>query len=204
VNIRKLPILRRQLSGGTPQLASFPFSCGFAVEVPAAAFLFHEGCHFKSGSSPFQWSGSQTFSPMPSSVLCDHRSAPQNTNEPALPLISKRTIELGSQTWQQTAQGGSDWLDVVESCRQRQRVVPNLGVTPGIPGVITGIFALNRFGNNHDGSIPFTRSVHYQALTTECSKERVVQGVLSPWNSSFLILTRCLQAGFPQKFGLGF
>ena len=30
---------RRQLSGGTPQLASFPFSCGFAVEVPAAAFI---------------------------------------------------------------------------------------------------------------------------------------------------------------------
>jgi hypothetical protein len=37
-------------------------------------------------------------------------------------------------------------------------VVPNLGVSPGLPGVITGIFALNRFGNNHEGSIPFTRS----------------------------------------------
>jgi hypothetical protein len=52
-------------------------------------------------------------------------------------------------------------------------VVPNLGVSPGLPGVITGIFALNRFGNNHEGSIPFTRSIDSQALTTDCSKSAV-------------------------------
>ena len=35
-------------------------------------------------------------------------------------------------------------------------------------GVICGIFAQTRFGNNHEGSIPFTRSVHYKTLTNKC------------------------------------
>jgi len=40
-------------------------------------------------------------------------------------------------------------------------------------GVICEISAEIPFGNSHEGSIPFTRSIHYQALTTGCSKSAV-------------------------------
>ena len=37
-------------------------------------------------------------------------------------------------------------------------------------GAITEISDFIRFGNNHEGSIPFTRSIHSPALTTACSE----------------------------------
>jgi len=39
--------------------------------------------------------------------------------------------------------------------------------------MISRISALFRFGNNHEGSIPFTRSMDNQGLVKQCSKSAV-------------------------------